>query len=323
MIRLQQQTSISSCLTSRLLEWRNPQGREENWLGRDRREPRSWSYLYKALPAEVGITLLMISAVVETVVYAALVVVSRIFSRVDGGNRYAHYMGCLDSSAFTILWNATNLGSNWFQENVLTHESFARARRDRIPNLPSRLVDSCYIADWARRHGPRRDRIIEPFFSQIAINQETTNRGATHIVDHVLSHASEDTLNRFNMVDVDLIPFVLMRAIFTCAFVRPHDDQILRMGFKVVTAFGIYNLWHGGYSQEAINQMAHYLSAPEQFQARLDDNAHADEPLFNIIQSLHTAELQNSIFLSRCWQRARELLNQREVNVQLLPASRR
>lgn len=313
LVRLQQQTCISSRLTSRLLEWRNPQGLEENWLGRERGEVRSWAYLYKALPAEAGIVLLVISATIETVVYAILVVLARLVSRLDDGERYNFYVGRIESSAFTIGWNFDNLGKNLSQENLLTHESFARSRRDRILNRPSRAADSRYIGDWARRHGQRRDPIIRPFFSQIVVNQEATDRGAAHIIDHVLRNAGAETLTRFKEVDVDLIPFVLARAIFMRAFAMPLDQQIFRMGFKLVTVCGVLNLWHGQYSQQEVDQMSYYLSTPERFQARVDDNAHADEPLFNVVRSLATAELQNSVFISQCWQRACAILNEREA----------
>jgi len=117
--------SLSSRAMSKMLEWRNPDGSEENWLSNTGSTGYGFPPLLKSVITQVGLGVLAICAAEESAAYIALIILSRpFFSDVSEGS-----LKRLQSSSFTVSWAAVDmLRYNLFTRNVCTHESFARRR---------------------------------------------------------------------------------------------------------------------------------------------------------------------------------------------------
>jgi hypothetical protein len=182
----------SSIATTHLLTWRNPQGGEENWLEGAQNIDHPFTYLGKVVTTEIGVALLCVTSIVETVVYGGCFVGSLPFLS-NAWRPFIFDTSLMSSASFTLYWNLGNLVVfNPLCSNAITHESFARFSCDHWPrgqvfktvvkvayvilqffcaltiktsirkwpnidhylNAPStRTQDSVYIAIWTIMHG--------------------------------------------------------------------------------------------------------------------------------------------------------------------------
>ena len=93
----------SSHLMTGLLAWRNPQGREENWISGAQGIENIWKHAGKVVATEIGLVLLTITSTVETVAYSALVVASlTLYPFTD--KPCAFIAKLLESSSITNIW---------------------------------------------------------------------------------------------------------------------------------------------------------------------------------------------------------------------------
>ncbi|MFI5335008.1 MAG: hypothetical protein ACHQT8_07625 [Chlamydiales bacterium] len=310
---------LSSWMMTPLLEWRNPQGREEHWLGRPEAEGIGSIviHLTKVTVTEGCLILLAFSAIIETVAYAALALISRIFARLDGGKKYAFFAEYLDSSAFTTLWILMDLLVNPLTlmallvnpeyANILTHESFARYRSINLLNSWRfiRHVDSFHVAGWARQHGGENSE-IGPIFLPFADDAAWIESGASLLINGVLAHLHPDIIQRFEEIDPSMFMFVLTKAVFASSL-GPQNYENIPGCFKRLSLFEIARLRlnQAQYPQEVIDQVG-ALNNPEQFAAGVRPDA---APLFTTLRSIAARELQHSVLTTRCWPRACERLD--------------
>jgi hypothetical protein len=117
--------SISSSLITNLTQWRNPQGAEENWKGRESRYVHLPSFK-KIAVSEIGFALVGIAAIVESVVNAAFVVFSLPFLFISPDATKLS-VERLKSSTFVVGWGAVDLVLNLGISNLTTKEETARA----------------------------------------------------------------------------------------------------------------------------------------------------------------------------------------------------
>jgi hypothetical protein len=122
---------FSSTLTSRLLEWRNPQGKEEHWVGQEQIRPYTLQHLGGIFATEIASVIFATTAVVEVVVYGVCFLGSIPFSNQSCGDFYKR----VQSGLFTVAWNLSNFTFfNLLYCNLPTHESMARSWLYREPS---------------------------------------------------------------------------------------------------------------------------------------------------------------------------------------------
>lgn len=182
---------LSSYLTSQLLTFRNPEGREENWLNSEENNLSFALLRGKVITAEIGIALLCVTSTIETVVYAVLGIVSGAFAITssllsttprDFGS--TKIFALFSSSRFTVYWNLGNLAIfNLFCRNAFTNESLARYSMDHWPR--GELFKTCIKVSIIALN------IIAFIFSKRYLNL-STNRLSSDRYDRCLR--SEDLL---------------------------------------------------------------------------------------------------------------------------------
>jgi hypothetical protein len=124
---------LSSQATQIILEFRNPQGKEENWIGAEERINHVVVHIAKVAIAEVGSGLLLCVATVETVAYSVFFL-SSILMYYWTDEPFHFSADLLSSSGFTVIWNIGNLlVFNIFCINAVTDESIARFTIDEWP----------------------------------------------------------------------------------------------------------------------------------------------------------------------------------------------
>ncbi len=101
----------------KLCVWRNPDGDQENWFGREvhQRVPSP----EKLILAECGFALIAAFGVIETVVTGVLWPLACLFQNVNE-NLYTHLTNRVISSFFSTAWASVNLICNVFYPNLLT-----------------------------------------------------------------------------------------------------------------------------------------------------------------------------------------------------------
>ncbi len=124
---------LSSYVTTEILKFRNPQGTEENWILGGERINNKVIYYGKVVGTEVAVSLLCVTAAIETVAYSILLVGTLPLLLVSSRPMHMIYP-LFQSSGFTLFWNVGNATVfNPFCTNVFTHESFARFSMDHWP----------------------------------------------------------------------------------------------------------------------------------------------------------------------------------------------
>lgn len=122
----------TSALTTRLLQFRNTEGQEANWVGIN--TSRGIAYYGKVVVTAVGTTLLCVASIVEALAYSIFTVASLPICLISK-RPLNHAISLLSSSSFTIYWNFTNTFLfNPFFDNLMTDESFARYIIDNNPS---------------------------------------------------------------------------------------------------------------------------------------------------------------------------------------------
>jgi hypothetical protein len=122
-------TSLSSNVMSKLVEYRNPQGKEENWLS------KAYRYEFQSLPSplmffitEGGFALVAIAALVETVVAGVFAIATLPFAFFSLKNNEKNIVWhWAISASFTTVWSISTLFFNMYGTNLFTNEKFARS----------------------------------------------------------------------------------------------------------------------------------------------------------------------------------------------------
>lgn len=306
---------ISSHLMTSLLAWRNPQGPEEEWIGHHQGVDNRWKHVGKVLSTEIGLCLLATASIVETVAYAALTLASLILYPITD-RPCVFFTRLLQSSSFTIIWGIANaLFYNPVFVNVMTRESFARYWAEKFNPTPFelfRLEDALDIIDWAQQRGQENTMghaMLNPILAAGQATQEIIDQGANFIKQDVLSGVSPETLTLFKEMAPSVYMFILTRAVYVYAAGSKRNDAVPDF-FKLATRNSILNLRSELEDKETImlNQLAQITSDLTQF-----DTEPQNEDVrsaFGSLRIIASGELQGSLFATRCWQRAAEMLSQ-------------
>lgn len=227
----------SSHVMEHMLAWRNPDGREEAWLGRSIYDVADRDPLVaKVITTELGLLLLIVTSLVELVAYCILTLFSLMLHCCDP-NPFRCSARLLQSSAFTFVWACADMFVfNPRSENVCTHESFARREAGM-----TRVEDRNYIAS-------RRGRVGAPHVGQVPgtvlidVNpphetQSSIRRGAKMLAELIIGKRSVEggpliggttpaTQQAFVEQDHDIYSFVMTKAVYLYAFGDRRKDPI-------------------------------------------------------------------------------------------------
>ncbi len=116
--------SISSSLITSLTNWRNPEGAEENWKGREHKYTHLPSFK-RILISEAAFAAVGLAAIVESTMNAAFILFSLPFLLIDSKSLQLPLQR-LNSSAFAAVWCAVNLVLNIGVSNMTAKEETAR-----------------------------------------------------------------------------------------------------------------------------------------------------------------------------------------------------
>lgn len=290
---------------SYLVTWRNPQGREEEWMNR----PQTFPGLATKLISAGGFCVLTAGAAVETVAYSAIAVLTlTIYPLTDRPFQYA--VKLLESSSFTTLWALADAAFiNWFFPNLLTHESLARGW-SRFIN-PTRInlfrfEDGIYVAEWQiRLQGAAGNPLLDGLIGQGADVNKLIDDGATFITENIIAGMDPATLEMFKGKDTNIFMYVLTKAVFIYAFGSKLNDQIPKF-FQEETRNGITQLRSNNPLSDEVKpelnrKMESLISFDEE---KINNDA---LPLFNELRKIGYKELHNtdnSLFVTRCWDKA-------------------
>lgn len=302
---------------SNLLVWRNPQGREEGWFNNgDQGVGNAWKLAGKVITVEIGLCILTTMSVVETVAYSVFALGSLAFYPIT--NRPCKFFASLlQSSSFTVIWGiADALIYNPFFANVLTHESFARYWADKLNPTPIvlfRLDDRLHVADWEQQNfrrpgiiGQRIDNpLVRPIILQGQATQQAIEQGSRFITTEVLHGATPATLSLFEDMDPSIYMFVLAKAVFIYT-VGSKKNELIPDFFKPATKVGITALRRELNTREIQEQLESCFVNLGSFERGVAGDV--AKKAFNQLRSVASGELQNSLFVTRCWQKACEAL---------------
>ncbi len=304
---------ISSQLMSELLAWRNPQGSEDDWFGPSQgiqRVDNVGIHVGKVAAAEIGLCLLTVASLVETVAYATLALVSLALYPVTE-KPYNFFAKRLESSSFTIIWGiADAIFYNPLVVNVLTRESFARywaAMLNPTPIVLFRLSDMLDLADWVQHQIQITvdDSMLQPIYDIGRATQEVIDQGANFIVQEVLSGANDNTLTLFKDGDPSIFIFILTKAVYI--YVAGSKKKApLPNYFKAATKNLILSLRQEQMNDEVLKQLQELLTDTAKFEKGPEDEA--VRSTFNKLRNVASGELQSSLFITRCFQKATEML---------------
>lgn len=137
-----------------LLGWRNPQGKEKEWvLFQEQNRGHYPTFIGKVIVAEIGLLLLCTTALIESVIYSVLTLIS--LTIYPCNNKPCKFFAkLLESSSFTIFWSFIDLlFPNPFIVNIITEESFARYSMTTTSlccplNFLYRSEDMSFKSEW-------------------------------------------------------------------------------------------------------------------------------------------------------------------------------
>ena len=304
---------VSSQLMTSLLTWRNPEGNERHWLSQARfvgasRFDYASGHLIRIGVSQIGVTLLIITATIETVAYAALTLVSLALYPVHD-RPYHFFVATLQSSSFTMIWAVTLVVTNGAFRNLLTHESCARYLVHscagalnqmygiQLPD-PCRLIDTRYVNDASTAISCN---IVDS-------NQEIINQGANLLQQDVLAGANDETLEAFREMyaDEDIYMFAMTKAVYVYTFGSRKKDAIPSF-FTTNTQKLILSLRQKALSKEASNKIETLLTNLTEF-ASVPEETSAKK-IYTQLKAIATEELQNTdptSLITGCWAKATE-----------------
>ena len=291
---------------SHLMAWRNPQGKEENWVGRLQGIENYKTHVIKVISAEIGIALLLTTAIIETVVYSIFSLASLIvYPFTDTPYKFSAKQ--LQSCSFTILWETFALFANIFRINTMTEESFARIFAEIIHPYMTfyRLEDRLHVMDWAlqNRHLVPQDPLLIDLFKDGKTLNEQIEQGAAFLKEHIIAVMDKETLSRFREMDPTLYMFGVTKSIFIYALGTKASEEPPSF-FKPMTKKLLLDFRQDRKNKEVKEYLQRQVANPSAFDQPLAKGATQDA--FNILRKIALNELQESLFSTRCWKRAAE-----------------
>lgn len=177
----------------------------------------------------------------------------------------------------------------------------------------TRPEDRLYIADWAIRHRVRVDVGSQPaagnarayeFMRYGAATNRAIDEGADFLKEHIFREGQLDAATRDLVLecDAEIYSFVLTRTAYFYVFGAKRGDPVPSF-FKPATQHAIGEL-RLRYTQLQGQFLEPLMRNHMTFDERIDDDQL--RTIFNDLRAAAHGELQGSIFLTRCWQKAAE-----------------
>ena len=116
--------SLTSQLNTKIALYRNNNGEEENWLGKELKDDKLPSF-GRRVTAEIGFVLNTVVGTVETVAYLALTFLSILVTPIHR-QPLNWTVKQLKHSAFSTIWSVWNLYRNMIHANLFTDERLAK-----------------------------------------------------------------------------------------------------------------------------------------------------------------------------------------------------
>ncbi|MFI5334760.1 MAG: hypothetical protein ACHQT8_06345 [Chlamydiales bacterium] len=224
-------TSFSSDALSSLLEWRNPNGGEENWYqGRGQQRIDSYAtHITKVALTECALPFLATAAIVETVFFTAIALVSLIPGCVNEGflRIFRSSLGIANSAGFTTAWSLANfLIFNLFDTNVFTKEFFARSAVGIAT-----LRDEIDIVAWERQYPVSNTRLDEGGASVQLQPVRGTQvappaNGAKFITEDITPDLQDETRQLIIDWEPNVFEFIIAKTIFIYAVGARSKEEI-------------------------------------------------------------------------------------------------
>lgn len=134
---------------------------------------------------------------------------------------------------------------------------------------------------------------------------EAEHAGARLINDEVLAGASPETLTLFEEIDPSIVPFIMTKAIFLYSM-GPKRNEVMPRFFKATT-WGLIRALRQFHNEVQIAQVQPFITNFELFNGDGPQDP-ATRRLFSILRSVSSEETQGGLLVTRCYQRALELL---------------
>lgn len=319
----------SSHLMSPLMAWRNRYGSEEHWPEPEARVLNFRQHVAKSLCAEVGVVLIGVAAVVETVALTVFRLVARVVDPVVR-IRSGFLQKLLESSLFTCYWAFREaLGPNLFVPDRPTHESFARQILGRfrvedqeyIDRLSSLTTLDPQIEDYFRYLGmslenlfvilnhrgiydatdgeepeERKDHIIRLLCPELRYYEE---EGAMWIREHIFEKVTPETNEQLQSVAPEAFSFIITKSVFEYVFGSAREDPFpLYLTLETRQQIHMLRSECKRVEKSVVDEVDASLRSLDAY--RVGPKAEETQKLFNKLRAIEPVELRRSFFLTNC-----------------------
>jgi hypothetical protein len=314
----------SSVIMSELMAWRNRYGKEEHWPETQDRVFNLRQHVVKALASEVGAILLAASSLIETIAYAALILVAATaYPATRSPLKFA--VKLLESSAFTSFWAfRESLGPNFFSLDRPTHESYARKRlycvrqedleyieqmkpitsNDPQFDIYFSMLNARATLEFRDEHVVDNDfdQLIQLTCPELDVYRQM---GTMWLRDHVFEKVAVETRNQLSP-DPEGISFVLTKTAFEYVLGSAREDT-LPTYLKLASRRLIHALRSEltAVEPEDLKEIADCLFTLEAYRA--GPRRPKALAIFTKLRSFEAVEMQRSFYLTKCLQTAFEM----------------
>lgn len=280
--------SLSSCLMSALITWRNPDGAEENWTHQSLlKVDNSNSFLRRKIITEICFVLVGTVAVVEMVAHSFFALTAVIFfpSEPSVSTFFRHFTS---SCAFTCLWTAVNaLFLNFTNTNLPTEESSTRFEFTRLNPILNFLREG-ELQYLSENKSPLFETCIE--------------EGRKIIREEIIAPAPNETRELIEEMDPSACIFIPSKIVYLYTLGQ-HKNDPLPLFLKTETQMKISQLRSQLYvTEEQKSALSRIFSEIKLFTIEPEDaEIHT---ILRAIREAGTEELQGSVCIGECYKRA-------------------
>lgn len=302
-------TSPSSDAMSRLMAWRNQDGKEENWISHpvSRRIENIGSavkHACKLVIAEICLPVIAVAAIAEVCFWLHFSAVAAV---IGDRSQLRRSVNMISSSSFTALWALGNALCLCFPgwPNISTNESFARQHTPFFRPEDQREIDRIRLPAAAPAPAPAPAATPSPQ-SGSAAEIERIDRGAQFFKNHILDEADEATRTRIQELHEDMFIFVLTKTVFTYSLGSKREDTLPDF-LNADTLVGILGLRErlSSLNSAAREELAQLINDPDHSKEIVEgESREAIKAAFNDIREIAHKEINNSLFITKCWQKA-------------------
>ena len=280
---------LSSSCTTALIEWRNRPVYAADG-------PWTFSPTMRVVTAEVAFFLLNGLAIVETVAYGALALISKLFTSCTA-RPYAFFLKRLESSSFTWMWTAVDMIANLVPRaiiggNLLSRESGARQFANTLP-----------LRNYFRVYRPEDELEVEGILPP---PPSQGSPGARLLVDHVFANMEPTTATAFRDVEAGVVSLVVAKVVFLYTLGALRDEPI-SSSLRSQTVEAIEGLRDEFGGIVVTPQFVNLFNSQDRFAAGLPTD-HDEKLILQQVIGAAGYEMQHSRLLTQCWAEALPLL---------------